>query len=592
MTGLSQVLSIASTAMLFNQTAMGVISHNVSNVNTEGYSRQEIRGNAVAMNGEGNGVALAAVDRKVDSLLVSQLVNQTSQSAYATMRQTSMKGMEVIFGTPNSDTGMPKIINDFFAELNNLTAEPNSSAQRQNVVQQATFMTDTLNAMYQQADDIQRQLDSQINDNITVINSALERIYKANEKIAQVEATKVGPQNTNDLRDARQQDINLISGFFKVSVTQDAYGRARILTETGQRLVDTNYVQLERTAAPAPAYQGIGLRSVQTDGSLSTTVFPLLTDRMTAGSIKAAIDVRDTEIPNLKAQIDEFTRVMVDQINAVHSQGVGVPPPSTLPGTVLGIAGADVVTELGLTPGSTFDISVLDKATGTALNTVTVTVPAAPTSAVAFANQINVAMAGAGFPGTVSASFTGGRFSLTDTSGTNGLIVGNDTSDTLAKIKLNPLLEINMTGTGSPAQSVHVRADIKADPGLVAVGKMRADGGLSLNDNRNAIDLSQVASGVFDYNAVGGISPQKDTLVGYFVTITGNLAVGLKDNTNRQGFQQALQDDIEQRASSVSGVNMDEELANLVVFQNAFQASARVITVVDEMFDTLINTIR
>lgn len=589
MAGLSSALNISVGSLLFNQTAMSTISHNLSNVNNKNYSRQEIQPSADFINGFGAGVNLDGIIRRVDEQLQAELTGQVSNRSYAQTAKRFMENVEIIFGQPNSGNSISDILSDVFAQFNNVAGLPESSSQRLNAINQIQFMSEQLNSMSSQMQNLQQTLDGEVDIRLTSINRAIERIHDLNIEISVTRNASMGGQNTNDLEDARQEQINILAEQLNINVIYDANNRAIVNSANGSQLVTSGgYSQLERTPAVAPSiFAGIGVRTIGASGNPANFVLPFDTEALTGGSLKALIDVRDTEVPNILDQINEFSRVTINSINEVHSRGVGVPPPSSLTSAQLTTPGVDLFAEIGLVPGSSFDVSLVDQTTGTPLNTTTVTLPGAPPLSTGdLVTTINTALAGAGFPPSVQASFAGGQLTVEDTASTGGIVMGNDTDDFLGKIVMNPLLD------GTDAATIGVRDDVQAQPGLLATARMRAaDGGLSFNNNANAVALTQLGSENKNFAAAGGLTPQIDTLEGYFGTITSNLAVNLQDNTRRLDFSEALENDLAERNASVSGVNSDEELANLITFQNSFQASSRVITTIDEMFDTLLNII-
>ncbi len=589
MTGLSSALNISVSSLMFNQTATSTISHNLANVNNPDFARQIVRGESQNIAGFGSGVSIGAISRRVDEQLQAELTGQKAVRSYAENYKRFNENIEIIFGTPNSTTDISATLTNAFTQLNNVANLPESSAQRLNAVNQLQFMSEQLNGMYTDLIDLQRDIDNEIDNQISIANNAIKRIEELNIQIAITRNVSLGGQNTNDLEDERMAQINILAESVKVNVIYDEDNRAIVNTESGQQLVTNGgYTQLERTVAPGPGlYAGIGIRSINSGGTPASFVLPLDTTNMTGGSMKALIDVRDTDTVAILDQIDEFSSVVIQEFNAVHSRGVGVPPPSSLTSQALTTAGVDLFAEIGLVPGSTFDISQVDQATGNVLNTTTVTLPAAPPlSGVGLAATINAALTGAGFPATFNATWAAGSLTVQDTTGNSGVVMGNDSDDFLGRIVMNPLFE------GTDASTIQVRPDIVAEPGLLATARMRvADGGLSLNNNANAIELAKISTTNYNFAAAGGITPQTDSLSGYFSTVKANLAVNLQDNSRRLEFAQSLETDIATRNASVSGVNTDEELANLIVFQNAFQASSRVITTVDEMFDVLLNII-
>jgi flagellar hook-associated protein 1 FlgK len=104
--------------------------------------------------------------------------------------------------------------------------------------------------------------------------------------------------------------------------------------------------------------------------------------------------------------------------------------------------------------------------------------------------------------------------------------------------------------------------------------------------------MSQVAEARQTYAAAGILGPQTVSPVGYLDQITSNLATVLNDANSRQTFADQVNDQVSQLKGSVSGVNINEELSQMLVYQNGFQASSRIITVVNDLFDALISVMR
>ena len=589
MTGLSNALNVSVGSLLFNQTAMSTISHNLANVNNENFSRQELQPSAQFIGGFGTGVSLDGIVRRVDEQLQEELTSQVSNRSFAETSKRFMENVEIIFGKPNQGNNINDVLSDVFRQFNNVAGQPGSTSQKLNAVNQLQFMSEQLNSNSSQMLNLQQTLDGEVDNQLKTINRAIERINDLNVEIAITRNATLGGQNTNDLEDARQEQISFLAERINIDVIFDKDNRAIINSANGSQLVTSaGFTQLERVAPVPPAiFAGIGVRNINANGTPANFVLPFDTDRLSGGSLKGIIEVRDTGIPQMLDQINEFARVTINALNRVHSRGVGVPPPSSFTSAQLTTPGVDLFAEIGLVPGSSFDISQVDQATGAPINTATVTLPAGPPLSTAdLVTTINTALGGAGFPPSFNASFAGGRLTVQDTTGTTGVVMGNDSDDFLGRIVMNPLMD------GTDAATISVRQDIQDEPGLLATARMRAsDGGLSFNNNTNAVELTKLGSENQNFNAAGGITPQVDTLEGYFSTILSNLAVTLQDNTRRLDFSQALEDDLAERNASVSGVNSDEELSNLIIFQNAFQASSRVITTIDEMFDTLLNII-
>lgn len=605
MPSILSALNIGTKSLLASQTAMGTISHNISNTNTEGYTRQRVIAESQSSIGFGAGVRITEIQRVVNERLELKISEQLGVHGFNNTRYKFMKDLEAIFGSPNSGNSMDKLLNTLFEEMNVLSGATNSSSQQLNVVQNMLFVTDTLNTISADIQSLQTDLDEEIDNEIVAVNSAIQKIQELNEEIAEIiiaGATQGG--NPNDLIDARQKQVNILAERLSITTAVDPDGRMRIVTDSGRRLVDSSYTQLERI--PASPFADIGITAVLSDGSLSSTSFPILLDRMSAGSLKAIVDVRDNFLEDLSDQVDELAAVMIKEINLIHSQGTGVPPQTSFitgNGVNISAAGADLslATELGLTLGSSFDISLVDIANGQPISTtqaagggtLSIAIPAVgPVTLADIANLINTNpdVGGAG-SGTVTASVTtdaNGNPALQVVSNTAGeaIVFGNTSGNPLGELGINNLL------TGETAADVSVRTDIQSDPALFATARMRAsDGGLSFHDNQNIIELSQLADTELSFAAVGNLGAQTDSITGYFITLVSNYAVSLDDSNNRAEFSETILLDLRERLSEVAGVNQDEELSNLIIYQNAFQASAKIISVMDEMLETIVNMV-
>lgn len=600
-TTLSNTLNIALSALQTSQTTLSTISHNISNVNTEGYTRQTVVNGNVALEGYGGGVAIDAINQITDPVLKARLTDQISAMNYHTAQGQFLDNLEVIFGTPGSDTSFEKIMGGFFNDVATLANSPDSSSIQLEVVKNAEFIVDTLNKMYQELNEAQFRADAQIDNAIVDINKSIVKINELNTEIVALGVgSSRGGTNANDLIDARQREIDNIAQYMNVNVTYDELGRAVVVSEAGRRLVDTSYVQLERTSpAPGETFSDIGTRPIGGDGQPVNIVFPLLTDRMTDGALKGLIDIRDGEMLGLKEEINNLAAVMIDAFNNIHSQGTSIPPLNSLTsgnGNKLSGPGADLTAELNINVGDSFDISIVDIATGNPISTTfaagggttSITITASPTTLNDVAAAINANPdIGADVTASVVIDANGDQqLQITANNSSYGVVLNNNTGNVLGALGMNNFF------TGTSAEDISIRDDILANPARIATANMReSDGGVSFLDNRNVTALAKLAEESVSFGAAGSLSAQSSSLSEYYISISSNFAIRLQESAKSQDFNAAILNDFETRLSNIQGVNIDEELSNLLVFQRSYQASARIISVVDELYETLVNIV-
>lgn len=597
---LNSTLGIALSSMQTTQTTISTISHNISNVHTDGYTRQQVMASNVSIDGFGAGVNISSIRQVTNTFLSERITEQISTVGYGNAQGTFMDNLEVLFGTPGANTSLEKVIGNFFSDLSNLANSPDSTSLQLNTVKNAEFVVQSLSNLNSEIISAQARADALIDAAIVETNAALIKIDELNKEIISLGITGAGGENPNDLVDERSRQIDTIANHFNVNVIYDSQNRAIVSTDTGRRLVDTSYVQLERSAAIAPStFQDISTRSLLQSGELASTTFPILTNRMTSGSVKGLIDIRDTEMVNLLAEVNNLAANVIDSFNRIHSQGSSVPPTNSLTsgnGNELSTIGADVTAELDINVGDSFDISIVDIATGTPVTTTllagggtgSLTITATPTSLTDIATAIN---ANADINGDVTASVIidvdgNEQLQITANNATHAVVMSNNIGNVIGELGMNNFF------TGEDASDIAVRADIVSNPALIASARMReTDGGLSFLDNRNVIELAQLSEKPVTFGAAGNLGTQTSSLTEYFINISSNLAIRLQDSSKTQEFNEAILVDMETRFSATAGVNIDEELSNLLVFQRSYQASARIISLVDEMMETLVNLV-
>lgn len=602
---LTDALRIGISGLQYSQAGLGTISHNVVNANTEGYSRQVLQSASVSVDGHGNGVQIATVQRITDKFVIDRQLQSNADLAYAQTKLSYLQSLETaVSGTSATGGGLDSVVSGFIAAFSQLANNPGDSALKTNVVQQAQLTARTLNDVSSQLDSKQAEIEGVINDELTKANQILKDISSLN---AQISTTP----NANDLKDTRDSKIAELSSLININVVQDSStGGTRITLENGRRLVDGgSYVQFARTAGSG-TYADIGVQSVRTDGTLDPTINVIRMDTVTSGKLKGLVDTRDSVIPDLRAELDQFTQTFTTAVNSITSGGSSFPAQATLTsGNTAGLTGAtdDLYTSLSSSlMGQSFHLSVVDSLGNPVVSTVGTAAIALPDAAAYAAapyngvyslndlvntinNDPNVGNTALGGTAGVIASVVNDAngkpaLQITAANGNYKVVMGDTTGGNVLSI-----LGMNNVFTGGTSSgTVAVMPGLISSPSGFPTAKMRStDGGVSSLDNQTILKLSQLADTKLSFPAAGGMGVQTDTAVGYLGQISSNLAVQTSNAQDRQTYNQNLNDQISEMAASVSGVNINEELSQMLVFQNSFQASSRIITVVNDMMQEL-----
>lgn len=509
-------LEASKRGLFTQQSALYTTGHNISNANTEGYSRQRVNMSATTgypmagLNSPtypghlGTGVEATSVQRIRDSFVDQKYRQETNKLGYWEARSNSISQMEDILNEP-SDYGLAESLNEFWNSLQDLNVSPENGGARAVVVQRAIAVADSFNYMYNSIKQIQDNTGSEIGILLKDTNSILKQIADLNAQIQSVEPNGYVP---NDLYDARDLLLDELSTHFPIEIERGVSGgNASAVAEgpikvsltlkdgTKVKLVDgKDYAQLRSTGSTsldgAPTGMMTGLDIVQVDSEGTQTV------------LKADI-TNFSDLGKFKSLVDSYGY-------SIDSSG-------------------DAGTEKGLIP------DMLDK-----LNKM----------AKAFANEFNNI-----------------HKSGTDLKGEQGLdfFVRKDTFD-----------PENIT-----AQNISVSEKIQDNPNLIAASDSKK-GEEEPGNGKNALALANMKFGTLD--VLGNVSVQT-----YFEGVIGQLGVDGQQATRLTYNAATLQQAVQERRDSVSSVSLDEEMTNMITFQQAYNANARMISVVDEMLDKIIN---
>ncbi len=593
---LSVSLGNALSGLQVNQRAIEVTSHNVANAHTEGYSRQTVNRETVVVAGQGSGVRSASIGRTIDEFIVRELRSESGNLGAAEVRDRYLGMTQDLFGSPGSNTSLTARLADFAAGLEALAVEPQSTTRRSALLDAATVIARDLNESSSRIQSLRTEADREIAATVGEVNAQLEEIAKLNASI--VRETTAG-RPTSDLLDARDRAIRTVSGLIDVQHYTRSSGEAVLYTRSGQPLVDQTAHALVYTPAPSASPTTV-FDDITIGGSP-------ITGGIGAGKLKGLLDMRDGTLAGLQSQFDTVATRLRDEVNRVHNRGTGVPAPQMLSGTrTFGSVDQEQITishpvrvavldQSGVVqghhdlPAGTYTVAGLRDAINAALGGLA-------TASVADGGNFSLAASGAGHGvALVDLEPSGGDATIAHTAGgATRQFKGLSNFLGLNDFFVTPGQAPGAAGVGT-SESIAVRPDLVKKLDLVAGARLTADPapvagttvGVALADTSTLEEMSRVFDRQYGFPAVGSLAARNGTLGDYASDILGQNALEAAGAADTLKLRQSMVDDLGFKASAVSGVNVDEEMANLVVYQNAYAASARLVSVVSEMFDTL-----
>jgi flagellar hook-associated protein 1 FlgK len=380
MSGLNGLFGIGSNALATFQRALAVTGQNIANVNTPGYSRQEvILSETLPENARpgqiGTGVEATEVRRSIDTFVEQQLLDSNERLGQFGASQQALSQIEPVFADSN-DQGIAAGLNEFFKAWQDVATNPSDLTARTVLLAKADGAAKLINQAASQLSAQRTSLDGQIQGAINDVNALATKIADLNSQIKLVE---VGGQKANDLRDQRGRFLNDLANLVDISSLEDSTGQVTVSVGLGQVLV-TQQTAFQLTGV-ADSGNG-GLLDVHYDNGTGTTTD--LTSVINGGRLKGLIDARDTTAAGLQTSLNTLTSQLVSQVNTQHRVGYGLDGSTT----------QDFFTASGTT-AATITVAVTDRLK-IAASSSAAGVPGNNENALALANLQTASVAGLG----------------------------------------------------------------------------------------------------------------------------------------------------------------------------------------------------
>ncbi len=543
MAGISGMFNTGRLSLFANQKALEVTSQNISNVGTPGYTRQEAvfqSTNPVdSQPGQtGTGVEISQIRRVVDNFMERQITSGESSFGRLQAEESLLSRIEFSF-TDAEETGLSQALLDFFKGIQDLSTNPSDRPARTVLLEQAKRLAGQFSDMDAQFRQIQSDSNREVVGVLNEVNQFSAQVAALNKRIQEVE---LSGQNANDLRDQRQNLINAISERIDIKTFEDASGRVTLFVGSGKALVE---------GENAASLQGVadidkgGFVNVAFDpGTGSTTD---ITSSITNGRLKGLIDVRDNVVPAFIDKLDQLSAGIINEVNQQHRVGYGLDSST----------GNNFFSPL--TPSST----AMSTNTGTGVLNVTVSNPAVLTL-----DQYDLVFSGGNYtltnrntgaastPGGLPISFEGLTLSLS-----SGSPAAGDSFRLGAHIGSAGAMDVSLT---NPDQ-IAAASTAAGEPGD--------------NSNANLLALIQEKG----MSSLGG-----DTLQEFYGGFVGEVGTRAQSAQRQLTVETGMRLQLKNMREETSGVSLDEEMTNMIKFQRAYEAAARVITTADELLQTIL----
>jgi flagellar hook-associated protein 1 FlgK len=542
---LTAIFDIAKTGILTYQKALQVVSHNVANAATEGYTRQDViftnqTSGIVSIVGiTGRGVRILDIIRLYDSFIEQQLKGESSTLEYWNVTYNGLLKLENIFNEA-SDIAFSNTINEFFNAWQELSQNPAGTTERDLLLDKARYLTKRLNFDYRFLMNDRNELYGNSKNLVSQINSYLEKINELNEKIA-------ANPGSLDLKDQRENLIKQLNDIVQINYFEDNVGRYSVLLG-GMPLVDAGKVYKIRVGLDNNQNLQFNL---ETESGLID-----VTSRIQGGKLKATVDLRDKVIPDYMNKINMFVFDLTEAINAQHRQGYGLD----------GSTGNNFFNQL-------YDLEILSGTIGDLvfkINNITEYMY----------DNYTVQYDGTNWTVTNNSTTPPTTVTVTVTNLPDGYKISFNGIEITIR-NPSPTFEFNFQI--KPHTALYFDVAISDPHKIAAAGQDPTGPNSGVMDNENA----RAIYSLLNSQIIGNSTP-----IDYYRGIVAEIGVFSKSAKVQKGFQEALLEELKNRRQDISGVSLDEEAVNLVKYQKMYEASARMIRVADELLTTLFDIVR
>jgi flagellar hook-associated protein 1 FlgK len=627
---MADMLNIGLSALLAQQRALTTTANNIANASTPGYSRQRVellerQAERLGSDYVGTGVDIALTRRLSDDILADQL----RSAAGGFSRAEAFVGLaasldDLLAGT---ETGLTATMQSFANALQDVANDPSSTASRQALLSEGRNLVARFDAMDQRLTELSGEVRTRMTAAATEITSLGADLAEINRRLIAA-GTATGRPGPADLLDERDRLLEKLASLVQVTAAEQRDGTTSVFIGTGQVLVlGVTSAQLEVTPGNAdPLQPQVVIRGIGPD--VNVTQF------LAGGELGGVIDFNREMLAPARSELGRIAVGLVATVNAVHRNGmdaegrlggdffsIGAPQSfaaaanvgtGVVATTVTGVAALEPTNYRLTFDGAAYTLQRVDNGT-------VVPMTGAGTLASPFvADGLSIVVSGA--------PAAGDQFflkPLEHVAGTMGLVVTRP-ADIAAAAPTRTSAALANTGTGSISAGQII--DVTS-PGLLATSTIAfvdattytvngagafaytPGGDIDLNGTRVQISGIPAAGDTFVIQAnVGGTGDNRN-LQALIERLRGSVfdgevslqdaAAGLITNvgsrtaevTNQRDVQQLVLDQSRDRLESVRGVNLDEEAADMLRFEQLYQAAARMMSVADSLFQTLLNTL-
>jgi flagellar hook-associated protein 1 len=634
---MSDIFSTSVSGLLAFQRALNVTSNNISNVATPGYSKEnanftERPGQAYSSGYIGSGTDIQSVTRSYDELLAGQV--RSSQSSFSSFDTYATQAAQIDNMLSDPKTGLTVSLQNFINAYQTVANSPSTPAQRQALLSQATAISQQMQNYNTQLQTYAGGIEQGIGSSITQINTLTDGIAKLNQQIAAGLAST--GQTPNQLMDQRDQMLDQLSQYVSVSTATQADGSMNVYVGTGQPLVIGATTQKLQTT-PNQYNASENQVSIASGGGKTTDI----TSSISGGQLGGLLAVRDQVLRPAENTLGQFSVGLATLTNQAQAAGIDLTgaagkPMFAVGGVITTAASTNTgtsslnATRTDLSSLTTDDYflrqsggawSLTDESTGQPVTMTGTGTAADPFKAVGLSLVVAGTPANgdsfeirptAGAPASMSMLLTSpAQIAVASSIQTTGVAANTGSGAVSSSVVSDPSVWVpgaytisftsatayqvtdaanNVVGTGNYTSGTPITFNgasvtITGSPANGDKFNVGAAGASNVGDNSNAFALIDSLNAKKLNGATTSLSSVANSLV-------SQVGVQTQQAQANASAQKAVNASANDTRNNLSGVNLDEEAAKMVQYQQAYSACAQLIQASNTMFNTLISAIK
>ncbi|BDA80430.1 flagellar hook protein FlgK [Leptospira kobayashii] len=628
-----QGIEIGKRGLSAHQQALQTTGHNISNADNKHYARQRVVMNSMdpiyepALNraevaGQiGQGVKVAEIERVRDNFIDDRIVESSSTKDYWGKKNDYLYQVETVFNEP-SGTTLRALMDNFWSAWEDLSSYPEETAHRAVVQEKAEGLGSRMEDVFRKLSQLREQANREVESKVHHLNTVAENIKSLNEKIGKSQALG---DNPNDLLDRRDELLQELAGM--VDITIGRSDEDELMVFIGQQILVQGQKVHKIDLVGNPANDGL------LDMKWSETGKEVL---LRKGSIQALYEIRDNILVEKINSVDALAINAMDVINEIHKDGFGLNGKTNLSFFEEKSLATNTFGEIDTDGDGLNDKTAIFRVTGrtsidpdrpigisgtmrflkaTALGEEEVLVPYSKDDTLnAVIKRINRSETGVvaymshdnqlALKSTTQAHDKKENFMIRHLEDSGELLVGLtgilSATGSAGSFDYRKLGEINkfqansqdvtLTPMFHPSAFFHMSADVKNNPANIAAARGKDVGGTgdynSPHGHKDGTNALLIAAALREKPVMFDYSKTTDD---FYNSLISKLGTEAREAKQEYTTQSELMVELENMRQSVMGVNLDEEMANMVQFQQSYNASARMISTLNEMLDTIIN---